>query len=220
MGGGEENGDTLTADNAIFIDETPFSFTILRRRGRGRKGVPAVQSVSCQLFVVKITASLQQFRLVTVCCTGKLRWLSLKLHSFQSEKAVRQQRKTGKKGVTRDVFRTFVIELLQKPMFSAAGAHDYLVCDNANIHKGDIDEVIFQAGHEQLFLPPYSCELNPIENVFSTWKLAYRVLFPATEEEVDEAIHRSATSITAQGCLHCFEHTRTLYAAALAMEDL
>lgn len=83
------------------------------------------------------------------------------------------------------------------------------ICDNARIHKGDIDEVIFQAGHQQLFLPPYSPELNRIEYIFSKWKLAYRMLFPATEEEVDDAIRKSATSITPKDCLHDFEHTRT-----------
>jgi hypothetical protein len=50
--------------------------------------------------------------------------------------------------------------------------------------------------------------------------MAYRSLYPATEEAVDAAIQQSKLSITPADCMHAFEHTRKLYAACLAMEDL
>ena len=47
----------------------------------------------------------------------------------------------------------------------------YLVLDNAAFHKGVSLQRIVQAyGHELMFLPPYSPELNPIERCWSTLK--------------------------------------------------
>ena len=62
--------------------------------------------------------------------------------------------------------------------------------------------------------------MNPIEYMFSKWKFAYRVLYPPTEEAVDEAIKQSASVIKPQDCKKYFEHTQHLYARALAHEDL
>jgi transposase len=46
-----------------------------------------------------------------------------------------------------------------------------IVMDNASIHKNKkTRDIIEKAGHELLFLPPYSPDLNPIEKVFGTIK--------------------------------------------------
>ncbi len=40
-----------------------------------------------------------------------------------------------------------------------------IVIDNATFHKGsDMKEAVENAGHTLLYLPPYSPDLNPIEN--------------------------------------------------------
>ena len=38
----QQVGSKLTADNSVFIDESPFSMTLLRSRGRSRRGQPAL----------------------------------------------------------------------------------------------------------------------------------------------------------------------------------
>ncbi len=41
----------------------------------------------------------------------------------------------------------------------------YTIMDNAPIHTADdIDEMISKRGYKSIYLPPYSPELNPIEN--------------------------------------------------------
>lgn len=46
-----------------------------------------------------------------------------------------------------------------------------LVMDNCSIHKSDaLAEVVEAAGCRLLFLPPYSPDLNPIENTFGLSK--------------------------------------------------
>jgi transposase len=43
--------------------------------------------------------------------------------------------------------------------------------DNCSIHKNQrIEVLIDNAGHELIFIPPYSPQLNSIENCFAKWK--------------------------------------------------
>ena len=45
--------------------------------------------------------------------------------------------------------------------------HSVIVMDNATFHKGiDIQKIIEDSGHTILWLPPYTPDLNPIEQ---TW---------------------------------------------------
>ena len=80
--------------------------------------------------------------------------------------------------------------------------------------------MIFQAGHELIYIPPWSPELNPIENIFSIWKSAFKKLEKKTEQQVDEAIKTAATEITQRDCESCFNHSQTLYAKCIRMEDI
>ena len=124
--------------------------------------------------------------------------------------------------MTRDIFRSFLIELLAKIAAAAPHRRFTLLYDNARIHKGDISDVIFSVGHEAQALPPWSPELNPIEYAFPTWKFNYRVncKYPATEEAIAPAIRESAALITPAKCQHYFDHTQSLYDACEALEDL
>jgi len=50
-------------------------------------------------------------------------------------------------------------------------ANSTIVLDNASFHKKkDLDEILSDTGHKILFLPPYSPDLNPIENSFANIK--------------------------------------------------
>ncbi len=61
------------------------------------------------------------------------------------------------------IFHSWVVELLLPQLPS----NSVIVMDNATFHKRqDIQQVIEQAGHDILWLPPYSPDLNPIEQ---TW---------------------------------------------------
>jgi transposase len=210
-------GPTLEADTSIWIDETPFSFCIMRSRGRSRKGQPAIG-------VVPAIRGRNHTVIAAISPTRGLLYFEIKVTEpeleFISKRKGSRKKKTSPRGVNRDIFRNFLIHLFTLPLFSDSNTRFTLLCDNARIHKGDIDETIFQAGHSLQYLAAWSPELNPIEYAFSKWKLAYRALFPATEEAVDEAIRSSSTDITPLDCQHYFQHTQSLYAKAVNMEDL
>lgn len=49
--------------------------------------------------------------------------------------------------------------------------NSYLIMDNAPIHKrADIQEMVEKRGYRCVYLPPYSLELNPIEQFWSVVK--------------------------------------------------
>lgn len=215
----QEVGSRLTADNSVFIDESPFSMTLLRTRGRSRKGQAA-------LGVIPAIRSKNHSVIAALSPSRGLLYFEIKVSEPEEEfvsKRSSKKKKPGPRGVTRDVFRSFLINLFASSAFqSLSQSHPSLTLlfDNARIHKGDIDETIFQAGYNAAFLPPYSPELNPIELAFSTWKFAYRVHYPQLEEQVDPAIRASSASITPAKSLHDFAHTQSLYPACLALEDI
>lgn len=66
-----------------------------------------------------------------------------------------------------------------------------VVLDNLSSHKSDaVREAIEEAGAELLFLPPYSPDLNPIEQVFSKLKRALRRSAKGTIEALWDEIGR------------------------------
>ena len=210
-------GAALVADDDVFIDESPFSYTIIRRRGRSRKGQPA-------LIVTPQIRGRNHTVIAALSPTRGLIYYEIKVtepdEEFLSKRKGSKKKKTRPKGVTRDVFRSFLINLFATPTFQSTSKPFTLLFDNVRMHLGDIEETIFQAGHKRQLLAAWSPALNPIEYAFSKWKLAYRGLHADSEAAVDDAIKQAATNITPADCQHWFDHTQRLYAKCLAMEDL
>jgi transposase len=80
-----------------------------------------------------------------------------------------------------DAFLAYVEQVLL-PTLSPG---DVVVMDNLGSHKGDnIRRLIRAAGARLLFLPPYSPDLNPIEQVFAKLKALLRKAGERTVEKV------------------------------------
>jgi transposase len=220
-------GPTLHSHNTIFIDESPFCFCITRTRGRSRKGVKAVS-------IVPQIRGKNHTLIAAISPTHGIIHYQIKVsereEEFISKRKGSKKVKTKPKGVTRDVFRNFILTLLDNPIFHSPSSSSsssssspityHFIYDNAQIHKGDIDEVIFSSGHTAVPLPPYSPALNPIEYAFSKWKLIYRSLPHSTDSLVDKSIKQASKQITSTDCLHWFEHTQTLYKNCVDMKDM
>ena len=75
--------------------------------------------------------------------------------------------------INADVFYAWVTQDLLKQLPN----NSLMVMDNATFHKrNDIIEAIQAKGHEVLFLPPYSPDLNPIERKWTQLKRLRRKL--------------------------------------------
>ena len=74
-----------------------------------------------------------------------------------------------------------------------------VVMDNLSVHKSRrIERLVEEAGCTLLFLPPYSPDLNPIEEAFSKVKGTLRKAGARTREALVEATGRALDTITHQ----------------------
>jgi hypothetical protein len=79
--------------------------------------------------------------------------------------------------------------------------------DNLSAHKGGrVKEIIEGRGCEVLYLPPYSPEFNPIEQVFSKLKGLMRKAGGRTREALIEAMGGALAAVTAQDARGFFGH--------------
>ena len=78
---------------------------------------------------------------------------------------------------------------------------DVVVMDNLGSHKGKaVRRAIRAAGAKLLFLPPYSPDLNPIEQVFAKLKTLLRKAAERTVEDTWQRIGQLLDCFTPQEC--------------------
>jgi transposase len=79
--------------------------------------------------------------------------------------------------------------------------------DNLSSHKGGrVKELIEERGCELLYLPPYSPDLNPIEEAFAKIKALLRKAGARTREALIEAMGRALEAVTVKDAHGFFEH--------------
>ena len=82
---------------------------------------------------------------------------------------------------------------------------DVVILDNLGSHKGKaVRRAIRMAGAKLIFLPKYSPDLNPIEQVFAKLKGLLRKAAARTLEALTTAIGQLLELYTAQECSNYF----------------
>jgi transposase len=78
---------------------------------------------------------------------------------------------------------------------------DIVVLDNLGSHKGSaVRKMIRDAGARLIFLPPYSPDLNPIEQLFSKVKQAMRAAMARSVQAVHDALAVTLDTVTPGEC--------------------
>lgn len=105
---------------------------------------------------------------------------------------------------TATVFETYVGEVLAPTLRKG----QIVVMDNLSAHKGSrIRKLLEERSCELLYLPPYSPDLNPIEEAFSKIKgILRRKAQSRSREAMIEAMGRALDAITPQETRGFFEH--------------
>jgi transposase len=102
-----------------------------------------------------------------------------------------------------EVFRAYV----ERVLCPTVRAGDLVVMDNLSPHKDDSTlDLLMEAGAEVRFLPAYSPDLNPIENMWSKVKTHLRSAAARTESDLLQAIGSALKSITRQDATNWFAH--------------
>jgi transposase len=103
--------------------------------------------------------------------------------------------------INRDAFEIYVEKVLIPDLRPGA----IVVMDNLSSHKGPkVRQMIEAAGACLLYLPPYSPDLNPIENAFAKLKALLRKAAERTIAGLWAAIGRLIDTFTAQECRNYF----------------
>ena len=101
-------------------------------------------------------------------------------------------------------FRTYVERVLVPTLREG----DIVIMDNLGSHKGKaVRELIRSAGAKLFFLPKYSPDLNPIEQVFAKLKHLLRKATARTIEAICAAIGEILGSFTSEECANYFRNS-------------
>jgi transposase len=113
---------------------------------------------------------------------------------------------------TRAAFEAYV-EVVLAPKLSPG---QVVVMDNLSAHKGGrVRELIEGAGCELLYLPPYSPDLNPIEQAFAKVKELLRKAAVRTREALIEAMGAALSTVSTRDASNFLGHCGYLTSAQL-----
>ena len=108
----------------------------------------------------------------------------------------------------RDIFLAYVDHVLCPALHSG----DVVVMDNLSAHKvNGVRQLIEAAGAELLYLPPYSPDLNPIEQAWAKLKQFLRSLKARTAEALEQGVSQALPCITPDNARAWFHHCGVNY---------
>jgi len=106
--------------------------------------------------------------------------------------------------VNGDVFRVYVEQVLVPTLKPG----DIVVMDNLQSHKVEgVRAAIEAAGAELRYLPPYSPDLNPIEQAFAKFKTLLRKAEARTVDTLWTTIGKLVDCITPNDCQNLFRNS-------------
>jgi transposase len=173
-----ERQGALSARRLIFIDETGATTNMVRRYGRSRRGER-----------VKGYAPNGHWKMTTFVA-------GLSAEGIIAPLVVNQP-------MNRAIFTEFVRQFLVPKL--APG--DIVIMDNLSSHKGvEVAALIEACGAELLFLPPYSPDLNPIENAFAKLKELLRKAAERNREDLWNRIGVLLDEFSPEECENYIRH--------------
>ena len=130
------------SDNIVYVDESGFQEDVQRKSGWARRGKKIYADVQGKYNPITNLIMAQRGR----------EWLAPMLF---------------KKSCTSATVNAWLKQMLMKELTHPS----IVIFDNAPFHcKPDITQILQKHGHYALFLPPYSPDLNPIEQSFAILK--------------------------------------------------
>lgn len=168
----------IDANRLVFIDETWAKTNMTRTHGRSPRGVRLVDRVPHgHRRTLTFLAALRRDRLTAPCVfDGPINGAS---------------------------FRAYVEQILAPTLKPG----DIVVMDNLGSHKSQVvRHAIRQAGAKLFFLPPYSPDLNPIEQVFAKLKTLLRKAEPRSVEDTWRRIGSLCYVFEPRECANYFKN--------------
>ena len=168
----------LDLDRLVFFDECGVNTKMVRLHGRCPKGQ----------------------RLVDAAPAGHYRTSTL-MSAMRLDGVVAPLLLDG--AVNAEVFAGYVEQCLVPELRPG----DILIMDNLPAHKSvRVSQAVEGAGCTLVYLPPYSPDFNPIENMWSKVKTRVRDIAARSYEALVDAVGTSLHAITSADCDGYFQH--------------
>lgn len=165
-----KNMDYLS--NCVFADESAFDINMRPSTARSAKGTPAIATTSSTRAVSHtILGAISAMGVVNI----EIRLPNVKPKRIKVDGARKRKQPQLKKALSKGTVTGHYMLFPQNTMNFMDQFPEmkgfYIVMDNAPIHTADdINQMITKRGYRSIYLPPYSQELNPIEDFWSTMK--------------------------------------------------
>jgi transposase len=86
-------------------------------------------------------------------------------------------------------------------------AGDVVIMDNLSSHKvKGLEEIVTKCGAKIEYLPPYSPDFNPVENMWSKMKAYLRQMKERCKDNLIEAVGAALRTVTPQDAHGWFKH--------------
>jgi transposase len=167
---------SLNPARLVFIDETGTSTNMARRRGRAKRGHRVI---------------------------GRVPWGHWKTMTFVA--GLRHDGMTAPFVIDCAMNGAIFVEYIRQCLAPTLKPGDIVVMDNLPAHKnGEIREIIKAVGAELRYLPPYSPDLNPIEQAFSKLKAQLRKAQERSLDDLWQRIGKLLPSFQPNQCANFF----------------
>ena len=167
----------------VFIDETWASTSMTRVHGRAPRGQ-------------RLVAKVPHGRWTTMTFIAALRW----------------DRIDAPLVLDGPINGEWFLAWAEQALIPTLSPGDVVVLDNLGSHKGKaVRKAIRAAGAHMIFLPPYSPDLNPIEQVFSKLKTLLKKANARTVEETWRKIGTLLDGFSPDECSNYFRHAGYAY---------
>ncbi|MGZ5031515.1 MAG: IS630 family transposase [Methylobacter sp.] len=162
----------------VFLDETSTSTDMIRRYGRTLGGARCVDNAPAgHWLTLTFIAGLRVDQLTAPWCLNQ--------------------------AMNGEAFK----EYLSSQLGPTLRPGDIVICDNLPAHKvADVQALIEARGATMKYLPPYSPDLNPIEQVFAKLKALLRKTAERTYDKLWQTIGQIMDQFQADECLNYFKN--------------
>ncbi|MCL4767014.1 MAG: IS630 family transposase [Hyphomicrobiaceae bacterium] len=170
---------SLSVDRLVFIDETWAKTNMTRRYGRCKRGQ-------------RLVAAVPHGHWKTTTFIGALRAEGLAAPAVFDG------------AINGESFLAYVEQVLVPTLRPG----DIVILDNLRSHKVDgVQSAVEAAGAELRYLPPYSPDFNPIEQLFAKFKACLRKIAARSVEALWTAIGEAVSAIEPGECANYLRHS-------------
>lgn len=211
------DSDVDYLSNCVFIDEAAFNINMKKSGGWAPKGVTPV--------VKTPTTRAENRTIVGAICYHGVVQMSLRKPKAPGQSKKRRIEGEGPEKVTKGTvtghYKQFLFDLIdcldKHPILNGA----YLVMDNASIHKNpSISRIVSARGYRILYLPPFSPELNPIEQFWNSMKAQLKREKLLRSETLTQRIKEAANSVPLEYIQNSIQHSVNCFSNCLNKDPL